>query len=110
MGATIKPLRDLVLVESLDVGREHVTPGGLIIPATIQARAKTKSDLWRGRVLAVGPEVKDFEPGEDVIVHTWADGDGSKLYSGEARLGGHRQLVKQGDIACVVDPSAQVSW
>lgn len=98
-----------MLVEALDVGREHVTPGGIVIPATTGSRAKTKSDLWRGRVLAVGPEVKEIAPGQDVIVHTWADGDGSKLYSGEG-VGGHRSFIKQADIVCVAEPDARVSW
>jgi len=110
MGApNVTPLRDLVLVEALDVGRETVTAGGIIIPATTQSRAKTKSDLWRGRVLAVGPKVRDLSPGDDVIVHTWADGDGSKLYSGE-NVGGHRQFIREGDIACACSPEAQVTW
>lgn len=110
MGAPIvSPLRDLLFVETLDMGRETVTEGGIIIPATQGARARTKSDLWRGRVLAVGPLVRDVEPGEDVIVHTWADGDGSKLYSGES-VGGHRSFIKLGDVACVVAADTRVSW
>jgi co-chaperonin GroES (HSP10) len=109
MGANVSPLRDLVLVESLDVGRERTTAGGIVIPATTQARAKTKSDLWRGRVIAVGPKVQGLEPGEDVIVHTWGDGDGSKLYSGEG-IGGHHSFIRQSDIVCAVTPGTEVTW
>jgi len=105
----VTPLRDLLFVETLDMGRERVTAGGIVIPATQGARAKTKSDLWRGRVLAVGPEVRDVEPGQDVIVHTWAEGDGTKLYSGES-VGGHRSFIRAGDVACVVESDARVTW
>ena len=105
----VTPRRDLVLVETLDAGRETVTAGGIILPATLGARAQTKSDLWRGRVFAVGPKVRDVHPGDDVIVHTWADGDGSKLYSGEG-IGGHRSFIRQDDIVCAVPPDAQVTW
>lgn len=105
----VSPLRDLVLVETLDQGRETVTEGGIVLPATLQSHAKTKRDLWRGRVIAVGPEVKGIEPGEHLLVHTWAEGDGSKLYSGEG-VGGHRSFVREVDIACVIAPDARVTW
>lgn len=107
--SAVLPLRDNIYVEKLDVGREVITPGGIIIPATTQSSVKTKSDLWRGRVLAVGPDVRDVSPGNDVIVLAWAGGDGTKLFTGE-EVGGFRTFVKPDDVVCEVDADAEVSW
>lgn len=101
----VQPIRDLVLVERLDGhGIETVTPGGIIIPATCEARAKTKSDTWKGRVLAKGPDApSDLSVGDGVIVHAWADGDGSVLYTGVPGRERHHLFIKPDDIVCVYD-------
>jgi co-chaperonin GroES (HSP10) len=100
----VTPLRDLILVERLEGhGIEHVTKGGIIIPATTEARAKTKGDTFRARVIAKGREAPhDLYVGEVVIVFTWADGDGSKLYTG-VEIGRHRLFIEPKDIVCVVE-------
>lgn len=89
------------------MGRERTTKGGIVLPATLGSRAKTKADMWRGKVLAVGPKVTELSVGEHVLVHTWADGDGTQLYTGTP-LAGHRRIIKPDDIVCVVDADAEV--
>lgn len=101
MGEKIRPLRDRIHIRRLEGhGIETVTPGGIIIPATSEARAKTKRDYFRAEVVATGPEVRDLEPGEHVLVHTWADGDGSELYTGS--------FIGPDDVICVVAKGARV--
>lgn len=104
----IRPLKDNILIENLDQGRETVTKGGIILPATLQARAKTKADLFRAKVVAKGPDApRELEIGSHVLVHTWADGDGSKLYTGE-NAGTHQRFIKPDDIVCEVAADAVV--
>lgn len=107
-GLGISPLRDLILVERLDGhGIERVTPGGIIIPATSESRAKTKNDTWKGRVLAKGPKAPtELAIGDVVIVFTWADGDGSVLYTGTAGLARNELFIATDDIVCIVDETA----
>lgn len=109
MQGEVTPLRDLVLVEKLDMGRERSSPGGIILPATLGSHVKTKADYWRGRVLARGPKAHDVEVGEDVLVYTWNDDTGGAggLYTGVG-LGQHRVLIKAEDIVCAVHPDAHV--
>lgn len=101
MGDTIRPLRDRIHIRRLEGhGIERVTEGGIVIPATVEARAKTKNDYFRAEVLAVGPDVKEVEPGEHVLVHTWHGGDGSTLYVGS--------FITPDDVICVVAKDARV--
>lgn len=102
-----RPTKDRILVERLDMGRERTTKGGIVLPATLGAKAKTKADMWRGKVLAVGPDVRELTPGDHVLVHTWAEGDGSTLYTGVG-LGAHRVLIRPDDVICAVDPDAEI--
>lgn len=104
----IKPLRDFLLVERLEGhGVERVTKGGIVIPATNEARAKTKNDYFRARVIAVGPDVKDppNPETEHVLVYTWA-GD-ETLYTG-IHAGRNRLFIRPDDIVCAVDAEADV--
>lgn len=104
---TVQPLRDLVLVERLEGhGIETVSPGGIIIPATTEAKAKTKADTFRARVVALGPEARDLRVGEVVLVFTWAGGDGSQLYTGVEALGPHQFFIRPDDIVCVYESEA----
>lgn len=42
-------------------------------------------DFFLAKVLAVGPEEKSgLQPGDHTLVWSYADGDGSKLYTGES--------------------------
>jgi co-chaperonin GroES (HSP10) len=103
--AGVSPLRDLVLVERLEGhGIERVTKGGIIIPATTEAHAKTRADTFRAVVLAKGPEAPSELALRDVVIlHTWAEGDGSTLYTGVRGLEKHHLFVKPDDIVCIVD-------
>jgi co-chaperonin GroES (HSP10) len=103
----VRPLRDQILIERLEGhGIETVSPGGIIFPATIERRAEHKRDGFRARVEAVGPDVRELEPGEHVLVHTWTGDDGSKgLYVGRD-VGNRKLLVKPDDIICVVAADA----
>lgn len=102
MGEAIRPLRDRIHIRRLEGhGIETTTPGGIIIPATTEARAKTKNDYFRAEVLAVGPDVRELAAGEHVLVHTWADGDGSVLYTSGAFIG-------PDDVICVVAKEARI--
>lgn len=99
----VRPLRDLVLVQRLEGhGIERVTPGGIVIPAACEAKAKTKNDYFRARVIAKGPKAPpELEVGEDVLVHTWAGGDGTGLYTGAlTSVGNGRMLITPDDIVC----------
>lgn len=102
--ASIRPTKDRILVERLEgSGIERTTKGGIVLPATLESHAKTKRDGFRARVLALGPDVKvDLAKDEHVLVHTWAEGDGSNLYTGSP-LGGGKLLIQPDDIICVVD-------
>jgi co-chaperonin GroES (HSP10) len=105
----VKPLGNRILVERLEGhGIERTTPGGIIIPATNERRAEHKRDGFRARVEAIGPEVREqLEVGEHVLVHTWANGDGSQLYTGD-RMGANQLLIAPDDIICAVHPDAHV--
>lgn len=99
----MRPLRDLILVQRLEGhGIERITPGGIVIPAACEAKAKTKNDYFRARVIAKGPKAPaELEVGEDVLVHTWAGGEGAGLYTGALTgVGGGRMLIQPDDILC----------
>lgn len=105
----LAPLRDLVLVERLTGhGIERVTSGGIVLPATNEAKAKTKADWFRARVLAVGPQARDVRVGEDVLVYTWKGEVGRGLYTGLS-AGGDKLFIAADDIVCAVDPAAEVA-
>lgn len=59
-----KPLNERVLIEPKQA--EEKTAGGIYIPDT----AKEKSQ--QGKVLAIGPEVKDVKPGDIVVFESFA--------------------------------------
>jgi len=56
--ATLEPLDDHIVVETLD---ESEMPSGLIVPANEAAQCRT------GIVAAVGPDVGTIEPGDKVL-------------------------------------------
>lgn len=107
--SVVRPIRDNILVERLSGhGVERVTKGGIVIPATNEAKVRTKNDYFRARVKAVGPEVRELEPGEDVLVYAWAEnGQGRGLYTGKA-IGARQLMIKPGDVVCAVAPDADV--
>jgi len=62
---TIKPIKDKVLISDMDFG-EMKTAGGLIIQSD-DGKAHGVKPRW-GKVYAVGPEQKDVEVGQWVLV------------------------------------------
>ncbi len=101
----IHPRHDWVLVERIT---ETVSAGGIHLPATFagsrSAKLGAKADHWKARVVAVGPEAHDLEPGDVVLVHTWAAGEGRGLYAG-VHAGEGLLFVRYGaDIVCALEP------
>jgi co-chaperonin GroES (HSP10) len=105
---TIRPLRDRILVERIEGhGIETISPGGIILPATREAKVKTKADTFRAMVLALGPDTGPLElsVGDEVLVYTYADddklGSGShnKLWTGE-HVEGVGTFIRPDDIVC----------
>lgn len=105
----VKPLGSRVYVERI---HETETRGGLIIPQTFKARGPGQKvgavpDYFRARVLAVGPDVRELTEGDEVLVYTYAEGDGSKLYSGETDGSRDKMLVRYpDDLVCAIDGDA----
>ncbi len=114
----MRPLRNLMLVERMpDLGcvisedGNTVTLGGIIMPATFKAsgpsqRISAKKDVWRGRVLAVGPDVREIAAGDTVLVHTWSDkgtGTHEGLYTGIAVGEGRKLIAYPEDILCAFE-------
>jgi len=114
----IQPINDRLLVQRLEGhGIERVTDGGIIIPATTEAKAKTKADTFRARILAVGPgkmlpsgvrQPIDASPGEDVIVETWADNAEHSLYTGSPGMEPGQLFIGVEDVVCVIGPDVRV--
>lgn len=114
----IQPMNDRLLVQRLEGhGIERVTDGGIIIPATTEAKARTKADTFRARVLAVGPGrvldsgvrvPVDVQPGEDVIVETWRDDTSNSLYTGDTGVEPGQLFIGVDDVVCVVGPEVRV--
>lgn len=109
----IRPIGDNVLVERLEGhGIERVTKGGIVIPATCEAKAKTKNDVFRARVLAVGPDAKEVrdavsEGFDHVLVYAWRGDSGQGLYTGTP-LGRDRLFIKPDDIIVALAEEAHV--
>ncbi len=87
-------------------GIETTTPGGVIIPATVQKGVRNKPDTFRARVLAMGPEATrqlsgELAIGADVLLYTY-DGEADSVFTGE-QAEGHGLFVRPADILCVLE-------
>lgn len=107
----LKPLRNLMHIERVV---QEKTPGGLYIPQTFDHKHRPSlkfdaiRDYFEAKVLAVGPEVRDVEPGDHVLVWTFADGDGRQMFTGEGD--DKRLLVRYpDDLVCAVDVAEAAS-
>jgi len=112
---SISPIADWIYVERV---REKVTAGGIYLPETFKAgkhghsaREKMNAvpDHFMARVLATGPAVQRSEAhglfqGDMALVWSYADGDGSKLYTGESVGERDRLFIKPKDVVCALDP------
>lgn len=86
------------------------TAGGLHIPQTFDHRNSVRrkfaavQDTFRARVLSVGHRVTEpIEQFDEVVVYTFAEGDGSRLYTGENAGEKLRMFIKQKDVVCVIE-------
>jgi chaperonin GroES len=61
----VRMMTDRVLVRRPEEDGERHSKGGLLIPAT--AATVSKRGLW-GEVVAVGPNVRNVEPGDKVLL------------------------------------------
>lgn len=91
---------------------QTMTEGGLHIPQTADYKKNPRlrfagvENTFRARVLSVGSRVSEpVYQGDEIVVWTFAEGDGSTLYTGE-NVGEKRRLfIKQKDVVCVLEPS-----
>jgi len=88
MEPKIRPLKDRVVIRRSSA--EEKTKGGLIIPDN------AKEKPIQGEVLAIGPEVKDIEPGNVVLFGKYA---GSEIRNSEDEV----LLIKAEDILGVIE-------
>ena len=114
----VRPLRNLVLVERVE---KRVTDGGIVIPETFDAKHSprlkmlAKADYFEVEVKACGPEVRDLKPGDHAYVFTFAEGDGTTLYTGTSDTGARADQAKRlfvkwpQDFVCAIDlePAAE---
>lgn len=94
-----------ILVERTDGhGIEKVLASGIVLPATREASVRTKGDLFRAKVTAMGDEAKrlvpDLSVGEDVFVYAYS-GHEASVFTGDATHAG--VFIEPDDIACVVE-------
>lgn len=106
----IVPLRDRLYVQRL---REKVSAGGIHFPETFRAgrhghsaREKMNAvrDTFHAKVLAVGPDVRELTQGDEVVVYSFAEGDGTKLYTGDSVGERDRMFIGIDDVVCAIDP------
>jgi hypothetical protein len=106
----IRPTGSNIYIQRI---RPKMTPGGLHLPETFKAGKNGRSkreefaaipDTFHAHVLAVGPDVRELAQGDEVIVFSYADSDGSKVFTGESVGEKDKIFIKPDDIVCVVDP------
>jgi co-chaperonin GroES (HSP10) len=109
----ICPIRDNIYIER---SIEKQSAGGIIFPETFNyrfsARLKMNAipDVFRAKVLAVGTDTRELRDGDgvaiaygdEVYVYSYAEGDGSKLYTGESVGEKSRIFIKPKDIVFAV--------
>ena len=86
--ATIKPLKDKVLVAQ--VAREHKTSSGIILEG-----GGDTGDTKTGLVIAVGPDVVDVQPGDEILLD-WTKAQICKVDDAA------RVMVREKDVIAVV--------
>ncbi len=102
----LAPLKDRILVTRLEGhGIETVSPGGIVIPATVEKSVRTKADYFRARVDALGPDAErayagDLKPGDEVLIYTYS-GVAESVFTG-SKLGERQMFVKPDDILAAV--------
>lgn len=106
----IRPLHDRIYIQKLRVAESK---GGIIFPETFKLRKQFSArerlnsvpDLFHAIVLACGPDVRELAQGDEIIVYSFADSDGSKMYTGESVGEKDRMFIGPDDVVCAVDRS-----
>jgi co-chaperonin GroES (HSP10) len=105
----VRPIRDNIYIQRI---RPAQSAGGIIFPTSFKfgksgfsAKAKMDAipDVFPAHVLALGPEVRELSVGDEIMVYTYAEGDGSKLYTGETTGERERLFIRPDDVVCAVD-------
>lgn len=105
----IKPTREKIYIQRL---REEQSSGGILFPSCFKAgkngfsaREKINAvpDTFYARVLAVGPEVRELAPGDEVIVYSYAAGDGKQLWTGTSVGERDKIFIDPDDVVCAVE-------
>jgi co-chaperonin GroES (HSP10) len=106
----IRPLHDRIYIQKLRVAESK---GGIIFPETFKLRKQFSArerlnsvpDLFHAIVLACGPDVRELSQGDEIIVYSFADSDGSKMYTGDSVGEKDRMFIGPDDVVCAVDRS-----
>ncbi len=106
----IRPLHDRIYIQRV---RVKESAGGILFPATFRqakqfsARERMNAipDVFHAYVLAVGPDVRELARGDEIVVFAYAEGDGSKLYTGDSSGEKDRMFIGPDDVVCAVDRS-----
>jgi co-chaperonin GroES (HSP10) len=106
----VRPLGSRIYIQRLRVAESK---GGIIFPETFKLRKQFSArerlnsvpDLFHAIVLACGPDVRELKQGDEIIVYSFADSDGSKMYTGESAGEKDRLFIEPDDVVCAVDRS-----
>ena len=89
---------------------EKTESGLLFIPSTADYKKNPRlrfaniDNTFRARVLSVGSRVSEpIYQGDEIVVWTFAEGDGSRLYTGENVGEKRKMFIKQSDVVCVIE-------
>ncbi len=106
----IRPLRDQLYVQR--IAETHYTGGVILKPGTFKAgkngfsareRMNGVADYFAARVLAIGPDVRELSQGDEVLVWSYAEGDGTKLMTGDSVGEKDKMFVKMADVVCAIE-------
>lgn len=94
----IRPLGVQMYVEKIRPLKSH---GGIHLPESFDYRFSAKKkfdaipDFFIAKILAIGPDERSgLQVGDHTLVWTYAEGDGSKLFSGESVGEKNRLFIK----------------
>jgi co-chaperonin GroES (HSP10) len=75
----LKPAKGLLIVAPIELPDVQQHQSGLLV-VTGTEEDKTKNfPIQFGRVIAVGDDIEDFEPGQDIFYHKYSGQDGDML-------------------------------
>lgn len=92
---TLEPIRDNILITDMDFD-EQVTAGGIVLPSD-DGKAEGIKSRW-GRVWAVGPEQKEVEVGEWILLEHGRWTRGVTLEDAE----GNKTIIRRADLKAIL--------